>query len=938
VIAAAREHPGSDGGYSGQRIVYDVMGRAIKTSNPTETTATGTPFQWNTDGDDESAGWIYTEQTYDWKGRPLVTTNQDGTTKTISYTGCGCAGGQVATLTDEGTIDSGTAKRRQKKIYSDVLGRTRKTEFLNWQGGSIYSARVNSYNVRNQITQVRHYAGPEGSGSFLDTTVTYDGYGRVKTNHVPEQEGSTVLTYNADDTISTVTDARGAMTTYGYNNRHLLASISYSAPAGIVVPAPVTFTYDAAGNRTSTLDGSGSTSYQFDQLSRITSEAHDINGLAGTQSIGYTYTLTGQLSSLTDPLGRTVSYAYDSVGMLSSITGSGYTNASQFANNFQYRAWGAVKHFNIGFDWWNGTSSLTPADLWYNSRLQLSHFKLAHPNTAASPIYDSTYQYYADGKPKFISNVRAWSIQEGWPPTENMHQFDRAYRYDHLGRLTQGLTGDEARGGTTPDGPYNESYQYDTWHNMTQRTNRIWSKPIDVVNLTYVNNRKQGFPWQYDADGNETSEATFDAAGRKAGFWTYLFLALGQGPFRWYEAQAQATYDGNGGLIKEQDSIDGTTYMTVFYVRSAVLGGEPIMMVKDEPFNGPGTVTRTTSIYGNGARIGLSTDGYVRFEHSEPLTGRRTGASELDPLGQEVGSFDPGPEESGDVGQYQEPHEFGNVEDPSMGCTLDGINIDCGTATRLLNTGAVGLAGASNKVVTDPNGERIFARNNPTEGELILGHFWEWVDDRGKKPTGQPVDDPKSDVARINGWIPRGHWGEVFQVGQQVPGLGQRAFFNPQDPVPQPHPTPTPPVPKNDQRSEWQLNKCDLEAFGKYLPKETVTLLKQTAANAGIGLAVLAALFFAAEAAEAYVGGATVVEWVVSGYVKLESATRALAFGEAALILAVKTYGSLVKESFNNKKEFYNELRDCAAKHAPLDGPWGWLMNPKYNPLAPTPK
>ena len=27
----------------------------------------------------------------DWKGRPLVTTNQDGTTKTLSYDGCGCA-------------------------------------------------------------------------------------------------------------------------------------------------------------------------------------------------------------------------------------------------------------------------------------------------------------------------------------------------------------------------------------------------------------------------------------------------------------------------------------------------------------------------------------------------------------------------------------------------------------------------------------------------------------------------------------------------------------------------------------------------------------------------------------------------------------------------------------------------------------------------------
>ncbi len=105
VIAAARQHPGSSGGYSGQRMIHDVMGRVIKTSNPTETSASGTPFQWNTVGDDASAGWIYTQQTYDWNGRPLVTTNQDLTTRTASYSGCGCAGGSVVTLTDEGTID-----------------------------------------------------------------------------------------------------------------------------------------------------------------------------------------------------------------------------------------------------------------------------------------------------------------------------------------------------------------------------------------------------------------------------------------------------------------------------------------------------------------------------------------------------------------------------------------------------------------------------------------------------------------------------------------------------------------------------------------------------------------------------------------------------------------------------------------------------------------
>ena len=118
------------------------MGRVIKTSNPTETNAVGGPSEWATAGDDGS--WIYTQQTYDWKGRPLVTTNQDGATSTASYSGCGCAGGEVVTLTDEGTLDGGVAKRRQQKIYSDVLGRPVKTEVLNWSGGSVYSTTVNT--------------------------------------------------------------------------------------------------------------------------------------------------------------------------------------------------------------------------------------------------------------------------------------------------------------------------------------------------------------------------------------------------------------------------------------------------------------------------------------------------------------------------------------------------------------------------------------------------------------------------------------------------------------------------------------------------------------------------------------------------------------------------------------------------------------------------
>jgi hypothetical protein len=130
VIATATDHNANT--FSGQKIVYDEMGRVIKTSNPTETSAGGSPFQWNTTGDDLNTGWIYTEQTYDWKGRPLVTTYPsmtsnpaETTTKQFSYSGCGCAGGQVVTVTDEGTIQAdGSIKKRQQKLYADVLGRT----------------------------------------------------------------------------------------------------------------------------------------------------------------------------------------------------------------------------------------------------------------------------------------------------------------------------------------------------------------------------------------------------------------------------------------------------------------------------------------------------------------------------------------------------------------------------------------------------------------------------------------------------------------------------------------------------------------------------------------------------------------------------------------------------------------------------------------------
>src|SRR5258706_141241 len=117
VIGAANYHPGSTGGFSMVNTIYDLMGRAVKQSNPGEINASWVP------SGDAAAGLASTQRAYIWKGRPLVTTNTDGTQKYASYTACGCAGSEVTTLTDE--------VGRQRKGYSDALGRQWKSEILN---------------------------------------------------------------------------------------------------------------------------------------------------------------------------------------------------------------------------------------------------------------------------------------------------------------------------------------------------------------------------------------------------------------------------------------------------------------------------------------------------------------------------------------------------------------------------------------------------------------------------------------------------------------------------------------------------------------------------------------------------------------------------------------------------------------------------------------
>lgn len=724
------EHPGSAGGLKLQYLVFDKMGRVSETSNPTEIDG-----NWAPAGDD-ATGYAYSQQFYDWKGRPTITRHPDHTTNApreseISYEGCGCAGSQVVTFYDEGQVDHqnpASRQRRKQQVHYDVFGRAFKTQAYDWSG-AVYSTTINSYTVRDQITSVKQHEG--ASGTFQETLMTYDGHGRLQSRKLPIESAATTYNYFDDDTMQTMTDARGATATYAYNNRKLVTGITYGVPSGVAATPNVTFGYDAAGNRDWMDDGPGYVDYSYDTLSRLQSESRQFDGVSGTYQFSYTYNLAGQIKTITDNRFNTVlTYNYDKAGQLTNLTGTGYgggqTDFTSPSIPIKYRAWDGIKEINFG-DSLKSTYS-------YGTRLQPTSYRLLN---AQSQVQDgSDYQYYPDNRIKFASNLVSSN-----PGLTVASAFDRAYKFDHAGRLEEALTGLEASGGSAPNppsvnlSPYKQTNTYDAWGNLTSRTNRFWRiNPNDSA--TYVNNRRQGGSYVYDNTGNLLDDgfikSFFDAANRnvRSETWTPPVGGGQTGNPSMPSVEIDQNVDGLGLRAKRietkrtEEFVNGgpqttitTTVTTTYYVRSSLAGGDIALEL-----DGQGNKVKGY-IYAFGDRLAehwTSFNGVV-WRHTNPVTGTMLqGAqrSEFDPLGAEVGNYDPWVNDP--TPTYQELKgseplyiEGGDPFNARSGCTLDGLPISCSQFLRRVDNGSVQAQG--------PNGSTPLTHLG---GGFVIGSYY----------------------------------------------------------------------------------------------------------------------------------------------------------------------------------------------------------------------
>jgi len=131
------------------------------------------------------------------------------------------------------------------------------------------------------------------------------------------------LSYDPAGNRTALIQPNGTRTDYAYLNNNWLQSITHKRPDSAIFQS-FTYNYDANGNRVSQADGTGTTTFTYDALNRLTAAAYP--GTYGSWS--WAYDSVGNRTSQTAPSGTTP-YSYDANNRL---TTAGAVNYSYDAN------------------------------------------------------------------------------------------------------------------------------------------------------------------------------------------------------------------------------------------------------------------------------------------------------------------------------------------------------------------------------------------------------------------------------------------------------------------------------------------------------------------------------------------------------------------------------------------------------------------------------
>jgi RHS repeat-associated protein len=431
----------------------------------------------------------------------------------------------------------------------------------------------------------------------------YDGLDRLTSATNPES-GTITYTYDSDSNMLTKTDARGIVTTMTYDSHNRLTEKSYSDGT---TPA-VVFGYDITNVNGTTMQNpigrlviaevlssapNWTVHAAYDSMGRVLSDwrrmpAQALLGISTPYTVNTTYNTGGEVIGDSN-LFFSITPSYDTVGRLEQITSS-LSDANHPATLLSinpvtgYTSAQALAQMTYG----NGLIETVT----YNNRLQPTQLRNYNPTTNAD-VLNLSYGYTnsAGANNGNVTSLNSTATQI----------FMRSYTYDSLNRLwTMSSPADAS-------GCYGLAWTYDRYGNRTAQNATSGNCLQPQTPVSPNNNNRLQPPYQYDASGNMTADAShtyfYDAESR--------LIQVGGTLGNCSTATACYVYDAEGQRLEKL-----TGGSTTAYLRNAK--GDVVAET-----DGGNTLLRAGYVYAGGGLIAEYENGTTYFVHADHLDDTR---------------------------------------------------------------------------------------------------------------------------------------------------------------------------------------------------------------------------------------------------------------------------------------------------------------------------
>ncbi|MHB0867465.1 MAG: DUF6531 domain-containing protein [Thermoleophilia bacterium] len=584
----------------------------------------------------------HTHITYNSKNHPLTKTDARGYTTTYTYDGSGTylVAANYPTVTN---YDNSTASYTEAFTYNangTVATHTDKngdvTSYTyDSHGYPVSETRNTNRPAADQVTIGYTFDSlgrktQETNGNGNITALQYDNLGHLRyaTRQVTDPATNQLVNvtteyqYDAAGNKTATIDPEGKTTAYGFTPMNRPSQITDA------VLNTVQYTYDAAGNKTAAKDSNGNwTNFSFDKNNRLVSTT-DPESNTTTNGLDE----EGNTIATTDPLGRTITRTYDGLGRITSVTEPDEGGA-QRATSYTYDPAD------------NLTATTDPAGHTYSNTFD----ELSRLKTASDPLTNSvSYRYDGQGNRTRMKDQRGLETSFAYSPSDwlitvtdplnsataydydsngNMTRQTDAeghvtlYAFDELNRITSEKV-DAGQGNFLLE----RSYAYNKAGKLTSDTTgegAISYSYDDVYNLTAMTDR-QNATYSFTYDNNQNQLTAVENATNKTVSFAYNPRGLLSQSTDAYGASESFAYDGAGNLTQRNDSVAGHSFTTTFdhtprnQVKSVTRGTDTSTF----SFDAAGNLTGKT--YPNGVTTSFAYDADNRLSSQQAVKDAQT--------------------------------------------------------------------------------------------------------------------------------------------------------------------------------------------------------------------------------------------------------------------------------------------------------------------------